>query len=417
MKIALFTETFLPKVDGIVTRLTKTIEFLIKNGDEVIIFCPEGCPESYMGATVVGVAAMPLPLYPELKLGLPGPAVSDKLEKFNPDLIHVVNPAVLGLGGIWLAKTNNIPLIASYHTHLPKYLEHYGMGMLEPLLWELLKAAHNQALLNLCTSTAMVNELKDKGIQRTALWQRGVDTFSFRPDLRSEKMRKKLFGEYNDANYLLIYVGRLSAEKQIERIKPVLESIPNACLALVGDGPYRNQLEKIFENTKTNFTGYLSGDELASAYASGDIFLFPSSTETLGLVLLEAMAAGCPVIGANKGGIPDIISDGINGCLYDPDEAKAIINNALGFSYAAQNEFKKAIKHYKSALKSLPEYIIALNNLASAQQRLLEYDLAYETYQKVLAIDPKNKTAIKKSKELEKRNNYKPYKGIKDKGF
>ena len=212
MKIALFTETFLPKVDGIVTRLTKTIEFLIKNGDEVIIFCPEGCPESYMGATVVGVAAMPLPLYPELKLGLPGPAVSDKLEKFNPDLIHVVNPAVLGLGGIWLAKTNNIPLIASYHTHLPKYLEHYGMGMLEPLLWELLKAAHNQALLNLCTSTAMVNELKDKGIQRTALWQRGVDTLSFRPDLRSEKMREKLFGKYKDANYLLIYVARLSLQ-------------------------------------------------------------------------------------------------------------------------------------------------------------------------------------------------------------
>ena len=320
MKIAFFTETFLPKVDGIVTRLTKTIEFLTKNGDEVIVFCPEGCPDSYKGATIVGVAAMPLPLYPELKLGLPGPAVSDKLEEFKPDLVHVVNPAVLGLGGIWLAKTNNIPLIASYHTHLPKYLEHYGMGMLEPLLWELLKAAHNQALLNLCTSTAMVNELEDKGIQRTALWQRGVDTENFRPELRSEKMREKLFGKYQNTDSLLIYVGRLSAEKQIERIKPVLDNIPGACLALVGDGPYRRQLEKIFENTKTNFIGYLSGEELASAYASGDIFLFPSSTETLGLVLLEAMAAGCPVIGANKGGIPDIINDGINGCLYDPDE-------------------------------------------------------------------------------------------------
>ena len=320
MKIAFFTETFLPKVDGIVTRLTKTIEFLTKNGDEVIVFCPEGCPDSYKGATIVGVAAMPLPLYPELKLGLPGPAVSDKLEEFKPDLVHVVNPAVLGLGGIWLAKTNNIPLIASYHTHLPKYLEHYGMGMLEPLLWELLKAAHNQALLNLCTSTAMVNELEDKGIQRTALWQRGVDTENFRPELRSEKMREKLFGKYQNTDSLLIYVGRLSAEKQIERIKPVLDNIPGACLALVGDGPYRGQLEKIFENTKTNFIGYLSGEELASAYASGDIFLFPSSTETLGLVLLEAMAAGCPVIGANKGGIPDIINDGINGCLYDPDE-------------------------------------------------------------------------------------------------
>ena len=320
MKIAFFTETFLPKVDGIVTRLTKTIEFLTKNGDEVIVFCPEGCPDSYKGATIVGVAAMPLPLYPELKLGLPGPAVSDKLEEFKPDLIHVVNPAVLGLGGIWLAKTNNIPLIASYHTHLPKYLEHYGMGMLEPLLWELLKAAHNQALLNLCTSTAMVNELEDKGIQRTALWQRGVDTENFRPELRSEKMREKLFGKYQNTDSLLIYVGRLSAEKQIERIKPVLDNIPGACLALVGDGPYRGQLEKIFENTKTNFIGYLSGEELASAYASGDIFLFPSSTETLGLVLLEAMAAGCPVIGANKGGIPDIINNGINGCLYNPDE-------------------------------------------------------------------------------------------------
>ena len=320
MKIAFFTETFLPKVDGIVTRLTKTIEFLTKNGDEVIVFCPEGCPDFYKGATIVGVAAMPLPLYPELKLGLPGPAVSDKLEEFKPDLVHVVNPAVLGLGGIWLAKTNNIPLIASYHTHLPKYLEHYGMGMLEPLLWELLKAAHNQALLNLCTSTAMVNELEDKGIQRTALWQRGVDTENFRPELRSEKMREKLFGKYQNTDSLLIYVGRLSAEKQIERIKPVLDNIPGACLALVGDGPYRGQLEKIFENTKTNFIGYLSGEELASAYASGDIFLFPSSTETLGLVLLEAMAAGCPVIGANKGGIPDIINNGINGCLYNPDE-------------------------------------------------------------------------------------------------
>ena len=330
MKIAFFTETFLPKVDGIVTRLTKTIEYLVKNGDEVMIFCPEGCPENHMGSKVIGVAAMPLPLYPELKLGLPGPAVSDALEDFRPDLIHVVNPAVLGLGGIWLAKTNNIPLIASYHTHLPKYLEHYGMGMLEPLLWELLKAAHNQALLNLCTSTAMVDELENKGIRRTALWQRGVDTDTFKPEFRSEEMRKKLLGDYPDKGSLLIYVGRLSAEKQIERIKPVLEAIPNACLALVGDGPYRNQLEKIFENPKANFIGYLSGNELASAYASGDIFLFPSSTETLGLVLLEAMAAGCPVIGANKGGIPDIINDGVNGCLYNPDEndngEKSLIN-------------------------------------------------------------------------------------------
>ena len=325
MKIAFFTETFLPKVDGIVTRLTKTVQNLVEAGDEVLIFCPEGAPPRYMGAEVVGVPAMPLPLYPELKLALPRPAVSEALERFAPDLVHVVNPAVLGLGGIWLAKTRGLPLVASYHTHLPKYLEHYGMGMLEPLLWELLKAAHNQARLNLCTSTAMVEELAGKGIQHTALWQRGVDTELFRPELRSQAMRARLHGGQADTGNLLLYIGRLSAEKQIERIRPVLEAMPQARLALVGDGPHRQQLERHFEGTATTFVGYLAGEELAAAYASGDAFLFPSSTETLGLVLLEAMAAGCPVVGANRGGIPDIVSDGENGCLYDPDDPTSLI--------------------------------------------------------------------------------------------
>ena len=210
MKIAFFTETFLPKVDGIVTRLTKTVQHLVAAGDEVLIFCPEGAPETYMGAQVVGVPAMPLPLYPELKLALPRPAVAEALDRFKPDLVHVVNPAVLGLGGIWLAKTKAYPLVASYHTHLPKYLEHYGMGMLEPLLWELLKAAHNQARLNLCTSTAMVQELSEKGIQHTDLWQRGVDTELFQPSLRSDSMRQRLLNGQSDTGKLLLYIGRLS---------------------------------------------------------------------------------------------------------------------------------------------------------------------------------------------------------------
>jgi glycosyltransferase involved in cell wall biosynthesis len=319
LKIAFFTETFLPKVDGIVTRLTKTVQHLVAAGDEVLVFCPEGAPDVYMGARVVGVPAMPLPLYPELKLALPRPAVAEALDHFQPDLVHVVNPAVLGLGGIWLAKTKGYPLVASYHTHLPKYLEHYGMGMLEPLLWELLKAAHNQARLNLCTSTAMVQELSEKGIQHTDLWQRGVDTDLFRPELRSDPMRQRLLGGHSDTGKLLLYIGRLSAEKQIERIRPVLEAIPDARLALVGDGPHRQQLENHFRDLPATFVGYLAGEELASAYASGDAFVFPSSTETLGLVLLEAMAAGCPVVGARRGGIPDIVTDGVNGCLYEPD--------------------------------------------------------------------------------------------------
>ena len=165
----------------------------------------------------------------------------------------------------------------------------------------------------------MVQELSEKGINDTALWQRGVDTELFRPELRHEAMRQRLLGQHDDRGALLLYVGRLSAEKQIERIRPVLEALPDTRFALVGDGPHRQQLERYFEGTATTFVGYLAGEELASAYASGDAFLFPSSTETLGLVLLEAMAAGCPVVGANRGGIPDIITDGVNGCLYEPD--------------------------------------------------------------------------------------------------
>ena len=324
MRIALFTETFLPKVDGIVTRLKHTVEQLQKLGDDVCVFCPEGGLTEYKGAKIAGVSGFPLPLYPELKLALPRPSIGEALEDFRPDLIHVVNPAVLGLAGIYYAKQMNVPLVASYHTHLPKYLEHYGLGMLEGVLWELLKAMHNQARINLCTSTAMRQALTDHGIENVHVWQRGVDTELFRPELASRDMRNRLTQGHPDAP-ILLYIGRLSAEKEVDRIKPVLEAIPGARLALVGDGPHREELERHFEGTATHFVGYLGGEELGAAYASADAFVFPSRTETLGLVLLEAMAAGCPTVAANAGGIPDIVTDGANGFLFDPrDEEGAV---------------------------------------------------------------------------------------------
>jgi glycosyltransferase involved in cell wall biosynthesis len=325
MKIALFTETFLPKVDGIVTRLKHTVDHLQRsNNHQVLIFCPQGGLKEYKGAKIHGVSGIPLPLYPELKLAFPRPSVGFALERFQPDLIHVVNPAVLGVGGIYYAKKMNIPLVASYHTHLPQYLHHYGLGSLEGVLWELLKLAHNQAALNLCTSTAMVNELENHGIERVDLWQRGVDTDMFQPHLTSRKIRERLSQGHPD-DPLLLYVGRVSAEKQIDKIKPILKSIPNCRLAIVGNGPAREQLEADFADTPTNFVGYLHGIELASAYASADAFIFPSATETLGLVLLEAMAAGCPVVAARSGGIPDIVTDGVNGYLFEPDHPQGAI--------------------------------------------------------------------------------------------
>jgi len=338
MRIALFTETFLPKVDGIVTRLRHTVDHLQRNGDQVLVICPDGGLTEHKGAKIYGVSAFPLPLYPELKLALPRPAIGLALTEFKPDLIHVVNPAVLGLGGLYYAKVMQIPLVASYHTHLPQYLQHYGLGMLEPVMWELIKANHNQAQLNLCTSTAMVEELRGHGIERLDLWQRGVDTETFRPSLASTEMRSHL-SQGHPESPLLLYVGRVSAEKEIDRIKPVLESIPGARLALVGDGPHRSALEKHFAGTPTHFVGYLTGEPLGSAFASADAFIFPSRTETLGLVLLEAMAAGCPVVAARSGGIPDIVTDGVNGYLFDPrDEQGAIAATQRLFQEQTERE-------------------------------------------------------------------------------
>ena len=324
MRIAFFTETFLPKVDGIVTRLCHTVSHLQKDGHQVIVFSPDGGITEYKGAQVHGVSAFPLPLYPELKLAFPRPSIGNALSRFRPDLVHIVNPAVLGLAGLFFSKMNQIPLVASYHTHLPHYLKYYGLGMLEGVLWELLKTGHNQALLNLCTSNAMVEELGEQGIQRLALWQRGVDIDTFQPHLASSEMRM-LLSQGHPQDPLLLYVGRLSAEKEIDRIKLVLAAMPTARLALVGDGPYRQGLEKHFAGTKTYFAGYMSGQTLASAFASADCFMFPSRTETLGLVLLEAMAAGCPVVAARSGGITDIVQDGVNGYLFDPNDDQDFI--------------------------------------------------------------------------------------------
>lgn len=324
MRIAFFTETFLPKVDGIVTRLCHTVAHLQNDGHQVLVFSPDGGITEYKGAQVHGVSAFPLPLYPELKLALPRPSIGDALTQFQPDLVHVVNPAVLGLAGLFFSKMHHIPLVASYHTHLPHYLKYYGLGMLEGVLWELLKAGHNQALLNLCTSNAMVEELGEQGIERLALWQRGVDIDTFQPELASDEMRR-LLSQGNPQDPLLLYVGRLSAEKEIDRIKLILDAMPTARLALVGDGPYRQELEKHFAGTKTYFAGYMSGKTLAAAFASADCFMFPSRTETLGLVLLEAMAAGCPVVAARSGGITDIVEDETNGYLFNPNDDQDFI--------------------------------------------------------------------------------------------
>jgi glycosyltransferase involved in cell wall biosynthesis len=325
MRVAIVTETFLPKIDGIVTMVTKTVETLQSAGDEVVVFAPSGGPAELYGAEVVSLPSIPFPFYPELNVAAPRASMRKHLERFRPDVFHLFEPSLLGIGGIYYGKVLHIPIVISYHTNLPAYLHYYKLGFFEGPTWKLMRARHLRADLNLCTSTQMMDELRHHDIDRLALWERAVDAQRFHPSKCSAETRNQLSGG-EPQKPLLLYVGRLSAEKDIGTLRKLLEAMPEARLAIVGDGPVRKELEKHFQGTPTYFAGYMRGEPLAQAYASADMFVMPSKTETLGLVLMEAMAAGCPVVACRAGGVPDAVEDGATGFLYEPDDADGLVN-------------------------------------------------------------------------------------------
>lgn len=320
MRIALFTETFLPKIDGVVTRVVRSLEKLTELGHEALIFAPGRPPPEAAGHRVVRVPSVPFwPWYPELFLGLPRPRIGREIDRFDPDVVHVVNPVILGLWGTMIARQRGLPLLASYHTDITQYAKHLKLPFLTPISDRFLRDVHNQAHVNLCTSMPMVNSAKGLGIDRVRLWPKAVDTELYRPSRRSEAMRRRLSGGEPEKP-LMLYVGRLSFEKRLDWLYAPITQLDGVRLAFVGSGPAAKELEKRFAGTPTVFTGYLSGEELASAYASADVFAFPSDTETLGFVAMEAMASGVPAVGARAGGIPDVIRHGENGLMFTPGD-------------------------------------------------------------------------------------------------
>ncbi len=321
MRIALFTETFLPKIDGVVTRIVRSLEQLAELGHEVLIFAPGDPPPEYAGHRVVRVPGVPFrPWYPELFMGLPRPRLGREIDRFRPDVVHVVNPVVLGLWGTMIARQRGLPLLSSYHTDVTQYAKHLHLSFLTEPSRIFLRDVHNQAHVNLCTSEPMVAAARSLGIRRVRLWPKAVDTALYHPGKASPEMRARLSDGHPEAP-LMIYVGRLSAEKRLDWLLEPVRRIDGVRLAMIGSGPARKELEARFAGTPTVFTGYMSGDELASAYASADVFAFPSDTETLGFVAMEAMASGVPVVGARAGGVPDVIRHGDTGFLFTPGDA------------------------------------------------------------------------------------------------
>lgn len=319
MRIAIFTEVFLPKIDGVVTRLLGTLDQLRDMGHEAVVFAPGHPPARYAGFRVEPVRSIAFkPWYPELKLGLPTARIATTMERFNPHVVHAVNPVWLAAWGTMAATRRNLPLLASFHTDVPEYATRLGLEWITDTSTRWVRYMHNRAEVNLCTSGPMVKRAQEAGIRNVGLWPRAVDTQTYSPENYSHSMRERLTdGHPNDP--LVLYVGRLSKEKDLDVCRGMLEHLPaNTRLAMVGSGPHRAQLESMFAGTNTVFTGYLSGQDLAAAYASADAFIFPSMTETLGLVALESLASGVPVVGARAGGIPYAVADERTGFLFEP---------------------------------------------------------------------------------------------------
>ncbi|RIV21056.1 glycosyltransferase family 1 protein [Alicyclobacillaceae bacterium I2511] len=324
MRIAIFTETFLPSTDGIVTRLCATLRHLQHAGHEVLLFAPAGGPATYASATVIGLPTFRFLLYPDKKFSLPTRHVAQPLLDWSPDLVHVLNPAFLGIAGLYYARRFGFPLLASYHTNVPIYAHHYRLDWVEPVLWWYFRTLHNQARMNLCTSQAMVGELNVHGFCNVALWDRGVDTQVFGL-AEAAPLMHHTWTQGDAEGKILLYVGRLAAEKQIQQLRLVLDANPHIHLVIVGDGPYRSDLERVFAGSHAHFTGYLHGPILAQAYATADGFIFPSTTETLGLVLYEAMASGLPILAADSPPTREVLESGEAGLIYPGQDSDALL--------------------------------------------------------------------------------------------
>lgn len=324
MRVALFTEVFLPKTDGVVNTLCRLLEHLARRGHRAILFAPEGGPTCYADTPVVGLPALPVPFYPELRLVPPLVDVRQALADFRPDLIHVFNPVSLGLVGLYLAREMRIPVAASYQTDLPGFAQRWGMGFFSEPLWGFLRWVHDQADLNFCPSQFTMRQLAARGFRNLRVWGRGVDADRFHPRHADPGWRARLSGGHPEAP-LVLTVGRLSPEKRMGMLRPLLDALPGVRLAIVGDGPERWALEHQFAGTPTVFTGYLRGADLAAAYASADVFVLTSANETFGNVVLEAMASGLPVVVPDTGGQVDYVQHGVNGLIYGAEDGDQMV--------------------------------------------------------------------------------------------
>jgi phosphatidylinositol alpha 1,6-mannosyltransferase len=325
LRVAYFAGTMRAGQDGVTRVLYRLMESLREHSVDGIFISPVIPEPSDQAVPMFCVPSLTFPLYKEYRFAFPGYAhFEDRLRDFKPDLLHINSPCPLGQAAVSYGQRHGIPVVATYHTHFASYAKYYRIRALESVSWTYLRSLYNRCNRTYVPSLPIVRELEEQGIRNLEYLPHGVDNSCFNPGFRSEQWRET-HGLRNKK--VLLFVGRLVWEKDLKTLMEVYQVLAGRRsdwkLVVVGDGPIRNDL--VSGMPEALFLGYQSGRDLSAAYASSDIFVFPSTTETFGNVTLEAMASGIVPICVREGGASGIIRDGINGFVAGPRDPADLV--------------------------------------------------------------------------------------------
>ncbi len=315
LRLALFTDSYPPQLNGVSLLLERLVRAVRARGGAVRVFTTTD-PSATYDPDIQRWPSMAYWAYPEHRLALPTPwSVRRALRAWRPTIVHAASPFGVGLAGRAAARALRVPFVASYHTNWSAYAGYYRLAPLRNVAWAYLRWFHNGGSRTYCPTLATESELRAHGFARTAIWSRGVDATVFNPSFRSDELRATLGAD--DRTVVAAYVGRLGAEKGLDVAFQALRAVaaraggggPRIVCAVAGDGPYAEEYRRMAP-PGTVFVGRLTGRALSEFYASADLFLFPSTTDTFGNVLLEAMASGVPAIGADVGPTRELLAAG-----------------------------------------------------------------------------------------------------------
>lgn len=344
MRVAIVAESFLPNVNGVTNSVLRVIEHLRRTGHEVIVIAPDtprGEPPAdklHDGVRIHRVPSMMFPKVTSLPLGVPRPRMVGVLRGFDPDVVHLASPALLGWGGVHAARHLGIPTVAVFQTDVAGFAQSYGIGALSRASWAWTRRLHSKADRTLAPSTAAMEDLVAHRIPRVYRWGRGVDVTGFAPSARDDRLRRS----WSPAGKPIVgFVGRLAPEKHVERLAP-LHARDDVQVVIVGDGVDRAKLETDFP--RAVFTGALYGEALAAAYASMDVFVHAGEHETFCQAVQEAMASGLPVIAPDAGGPRDLVAPYRTGLLLPVDEFEGRLSEAVDHLVAERRRYSVAAR-------------------------------------------------------------------------